>query len=119
MVTWQVRTCDSCYNRVFDKQEKERRKAFLASIRPVDQTQRIASTHKERGANDLLQARKDLFGGSDSQQSASSTGLEKEKGGMANTMSTMNEAQEKLRERGEKLSKMSDRTAEMASQANE
>lgn len=41
------------------------------------------------------------------------------RGGLAGTMSTMAEVNEKMLERGEKLSKLSERTADLSNNANE
>lgn len=67
------------------------------------------------------QAKKDLFGVSASSPAPQDarTSTQRPGAGVAATMSTMNEVQLKLQERGEKLSKLSDRTAEMANQAQE
>lgn len=67
------------------------------------------------------QQREQLFSGSnttsdDKTKRAVSASTSK---GLAGTMGVMNDTHEKLIERGEKLSQLSDRTADMANQANE
>ena len=125
----QVRTCDSCYNRLLYRQEMTKRQAVIDAMqtqyRHGAQSQPLQPSLNGHAQSmqqqQQQQAKKDLFGVSVSppapQDARSST--QRPGAGVAGTMSTMNEVQLKLQERGEKLSKLSDRTAEMANQAQE
>ena len=125
-----VRTCDSCYNRLIYKQEMAKRQAVIdamqAQHRHGPPSHALHPTVSGHGpvSSSLQQAKKDLFGASasasaPSPQDARSSSTQRPAAGVAATMSTMNEVQLKLQERGEKLSKLSDRTADMANQAQE
>lgn len=111
----QVRTCDSCYNRVMDMQEKKNRDDMLGKMKPIPKS-------KSSDASKLyIEQRNKLLA------EAQAGGDEKtdEKGrrpGASNpnqTMNVLSETHEKLLERGEKLSKLSERSDLLANQAND
>ena len=130
----QVRTCDCCYNRVLTTQKKVNQQELLSSMKPLNQRSTSTagstvpttatstiSTSVDYGSKDK-QHREQLFG------SAAANNDDKNKRGsvptstsrgLAGTMGVMNETHDRLIERGEKLSQLSDRTADMANQANE
>lgn len=140
----QIRTCDSCFNRVLKKQEDINQKERISTIKPLTQmksnsTTTFPSISSSNGNSNLnsstnnssnltvdkeKEKKESLFGSSLFSRITSSNNdntkvSTKATTGVAGTMATMNETHEKLIERGEKLSRLADRTDEMSNQANE
>lgn len=112
-----MRTCDSCYNRAMDLQEKKNRDDMLSKMKPIPKARGDASkVYLENKTKLMAEA---------SQESAEEEKNKTKRPGAAatgsteKTMNVMSETHEKLLERGEKLSKLSERSELMANQAND
>jgi len=115
----QVRTCDSCYNRAMDMQERKNRDDMLSKMKPIPKCRSDASKlYLENKAKLMADASQHEAGPEDEKNKVKRPGA----AAAASTEKTMNvlgETHEKLLERGEKLSKLSERSELMANQAND
>lgn len=109
-----MRTCDGCYNRVMDLQEKKNREEMLARMKPIPKARGDASKlYLEERAKLMAEASQD--GGADGEGKVGRGA----RGNTAQTINVMSETHEKLLERGEKLNRLNDRSELMANQAND
>lgn len=122
-VLQQMRSCDSCYNRVLCLQEKANQKEFLAGIKPLPRSARPSSVTAPSVEQQQTENRKELLGASHSSSSGLDSKSKRQDANKGNNLSstanTLSEAHERLQERGEKLSRLSDRTDELSNQAGE
>lgn len=109
----QARTCDSCYNRIMDLQEKKNREDMLAKMKPIPKSNSNASKLYLENRNKLL-AEAQANGGEEKTDEKGRRG-----NNTSQTMNVLGETHEKLLERGEKLSKLSERSDLLANQAND
>jgi len=116
--TLQARTCDSCYNRVMDLQERKNREDMLSKMKPVPKVPNSnASKQFLENRSKLLAEAEESKGSTEDARGGSRRG--NASNNTSQTMQTMNETHEKMLERGEKLSKLSESSNLMANQAND
>eukprot|EP01032_Pedospumella_encystans_P009188 gene9188-10842_t len=110
----QVRTCDSCYNKVMDLQEKRNRDEMLSKMKPIP---RVLSSNASK---QYLENRSKLLAEADEDKAGDpTTPGGRRQNNTSQTMNTLNETHVKMLERGEKLSKLAESSNLMASQAND
>jgi hypothetical protein len=120
-----VRACDSCYNRLFYEEKRNRQQ----SKGSTDGVARTASSNSQpedkrasaRKSNTLASDRAALFGdaksGSDSKLDAKATAGSQ--AGLAGVHDVLSETRQQFAERGERLNQLSEKTSNMANAAAE
>jgi small-conductance mechanosensitive channel len=109
----QVRTCDGCYNRVMDLQEKKGREDMLGKMKPVPKANSEASKQYLADRAKLM-----AEAAAADEEKAKRPG-ERGQASASQTVAALSETREALHQRGEKLSKLSDRSELLANQAND